>query len=331
MAKQQNNRVLQEEQRTNGSKPHGLIDRWAALIGRWTFQGGKATFHGSDDNESPLGLALAGASFRNGSIRTRLKLARNKQTTASILLGYQSMTAPYVLVQLGAHDKAYAVSEYRPNLGFELLASAGLLSNIDPEVEHELAVTLEGQSLSMRVDGVNVLSMLLRQPINGEGMGLEAWGDAAVVFEETYFEARSPRVFVMMPFAEPFDALYRDVIKPVAEDELDFEVVRVDEIQAPGLVIDDVQRQIAASNVVVAEISTRNPNVFYELGYAHALRKPAVILVRREDRNDVPFDLRGYRAIYYDDSIGGKKAVEQNLRSYLQAVKSGGLTDTVPV
>jgi hypothetical protein len=62
-------------------------------------------------------------------------------------------------------------------------------------------------------------------------------------------------------------------------------------------------------------------NVFYELGYAHALGKPAVLLIRRESGRDIPFDIRGYRAIVYDDSISGKKIVERNLAQHLRAVK----------
>ena len=70
----------------------------------------------------------------------------------------------------------------------------------------------------------------------------------------------------------------------------------------------------------MAEISTQNPNVFYELGYAHALRKPAILLVRRQEGQKMPFDVSGYRAIFYDDSIGGKKAVERTLEQHLKAV-----------
>jgi hypothetical protein len=50
-------------------------------------------------------------------------------------------------------------------------------------------------------------------------------------------------------------------------------------------------------------------------------------LVRRQDSADVPFDVKAYRAIYYDDSIGGKKVVERNLRAHLEAVKRGVISE----
>lgn len=305
------------------------ITDWAALSGRWAFSVGRAVYQGPDDQtvSVPLGLAIGAQMFRDGSLRTRIKLSQTKETTGGLVIGYSAVNAPYVAGQIGAYDKAYSISEYRPNFGWSAIASAGLLRNLSIEAAHDLELRLQGQSLSMTVNNVNVLNVLLRQPLEGRAAGLFAWGHGEVTFEDTFVQTTRPRVFVMMPFSEPFDTLYREVIKPVAEEQLGFEITRVDEIQAPGIILQDIQRQIASSHAVVAEISTRNPNVFYELGYAHALDKPAVLLVRRQDSSEVPFDLRSYRAIYYDDSIGGKRIVERNLRAHLEAVKRGVMPD----
>jgi hypothetical protein len=316
------------------SKTPKRVTNWAAIAGRWTFDGDSCLFTGPTSQESnpanavaPVGIALGAPTFRDGIVRTRVTLSRNSKTTAGILLGFASTKAPHIIVQIGAYDRAYAVTEYRPDVGFFALDSAGSIENIEPEVEHELSVKLQGQNLSLTVDSVNVLNVLLRQPLSAQGLGLFVWGDAKVVFRETEIQDSSPKVFVIMPFAEPFDTLYRDVIEPVAHDQLGFEILRVDEIQAPGIIIEDIQRQITSCHAVVAEISTRNPNVFYELGYAHALNKPAILLVRREDSGDIPFDLKPYRAIYYDDSIGGKKSVMRNLSAHLEAIKRGVLKE----
>jgi nucleoside 2-deoxyribosyltransferase len=58
--------------------------------------------------------------------------------------------------------------------------------------------------------------------------------------------------------------------------------------------------------------------VFYELGYAHALRKPTILLA--DSSKDLPFDVRGYRCIFYENSIGGKRKVEEQLRKHLEAI-----------
>jgi len=65
-----------------------------------------------------------------------------------------------------------------------------------------------------------------------------------------------------------------------------------------------MQQAIERAAVVIAEITPRNPNVFYEVGYAHALGKPTILLARRG--SELPFDIRSYRVVFYDDTIGGK-------------------------
>jgi hypothetical protein len=299
------------------------VERWAAIVGRWAFDGSTAVFKGPEEitGRPPLGLALGSIRFRDGQISTRIKLSRNDRTSGGIVFGFQSFNSPYFVAQIGAYNKAYAISEYRPGHGWLSLADAGVLSNLDASNDHELVVSVNAQSVRMTVNDVDVLDIVVGRPIEGTGAGLFAWDDAEIRFAETTITGVRPRIFVIMPFAEPYDSLYREVITPVADDA-GFEIVRVDEIHGPGISLDDIQQQIEQSHAVVAEISTHNPNVFYELGYAHALRKPAVILVRREEGTKMPFDVRSYRAIFYDDTIGGKRNVERNLRQHLDAIRT---------
>jgi len=107
------------------------------------------------------------------------------------------------------------------------------------------------------------------------------------------------------------------VILPTAK-ALDLKVIRIDEIAGPGIIFEDIKRQIAEAKIVVAEITAPNQNVFYELGYAHALNKPTILLAQRG--KELPFDIRSYRVIFYDDSIGGKPALERDLKKHLEAI-----------
>ena len=67
----------------------------------------------------------------------------------------------------------------------------------------------------------------------------------------------------------------------------------------PGqAIVQDIWHSVRKARLVVAELSGRNPNVMYEIGLAHAIGKPIVLLARSEE--DVPFDLRALRYIYYD-------------------------------
>jgi hypothetical protein len=103
--------------------------------------------------------------------------------------------------------------------------------------------------------------------------------------------------FVVMPFHSLFETEYERVIRPAIE-EAGLECVRGDEIYTEQAIVQDIWKSIRQSRVVVAELSGRNPNVMYEIGLAHAIGKPIVLITRNQE--DVPFDLRALRYIYYD-------------------------------
>lgn len=85
--------------------------------------------------------------------------------------------------------------------------------------------------------------------------------------------------------------------------------------------MDQVWQGINAAKVLVAELTSRNPNVFYELGLAHALKKPVVLISAKEE--DVPFDLQHIRVIYYDvnDPFWGSKLIEKVAENILSAIQ----------
>ncbi len=86
--------------------------------------------------------------------------------------------------------------------------------------------------------------------------------------------------------------------------------------------MDQIWSGINNAKVLVAELTSRNPNVFYELGLAHALDKPVVLVSSNEI--DVPFDLKHIRVIYYDmtDPFWGQKLLEKVAENILSALKN---------
>jgi hypothetical protein len=127
--------------------------------------------------------------------------------------------------------------------------------------------------------------------------------------------------FVMMPFAAPLGSYYEKVYKPAIE-KAGLKPVRADaEIFGTGKIMDQVWSGINAAKVLVAEMTSRNPNVFYELGLAHALKKPVVLVSSNE--GDVPFDLKHIRVIYYDvnDPFWGTKLLDKVAENILSAIQ----------
>ena len=113
--------------------------------------------------------------------------------------------------------------------------------------------------------------------------------------------------------------LYKDVIEPVCTD-FGFQVIRGDNVYTNGLIIEDITRSIRECSIVIADITPNNANVYYELGFAHGIGKPAILLSDR-NRDKLPFDISGFRLLFYDNTIGGKTAVEQALRKHLEAIR----------
>lgn len=116
--------------------------------------------------------------------------------------------------------------------------------------------------------------------------------------------SKQPRVrsfldtcFVMMPFGEWFDKYYQEIYVPAIR-EAGFEPVRADELFATGTVVEQIWEQIKKAKILLADLTDRNANVFYELGLAHAARKPVVFTAPNVE--DVPFDLRHLRVILYE-------------------------------
>ena len=105
------------------------------------------------------------------------------------------------------------------------------------------------------------------------------------------------KAFVIMPFRDRFDEMYRSVIVPACTRP-GVHPVRADEILDPGSIPEQITQAIRDALFVIVEISQQNDNVFYELGYAHALNKRAILLSDRE--RHLPFDVRVTRVINYD-------------------------------
>lgn len=130
--------------------------------------------------------------------------------------------------------------------------------------------------------------------------------------------------FVMMPFMAPVGNYYADVYEPAIQ-KAGLRPMRADaDIFGTGKIIDQIWRGINGAKVLVAELTERSPNVFYELGLAQALDKPVVLVCSKNSEHDVPFDLQHIRVIYYDmtDPFWGNKLIEKLAENILSAIKN---------
>lgn len=141
----------------------------------------------------------------------------------------------------------------------------------------------------------------------------KAFFDASEVMPE------SGKCFLVMPFAKEFDTVYR-FLKRVLEGDLGLTCVRTDELLGGGNIIEDILRELASSELVVVDVTGKNPNVFYELGIAHMCKPVEKVILLSQEIESIPFDLRPFRHIVYRASPQGLRAMSTALREAVGAV-----------
>lgn len=188
------------------------------------------------------------------------------------------------------------------------------------QLQIDLALALERRCLPLPfTGGVARTRWKENRPLICQQLGLE--DDAAQAFESVDLaEADETRLdeiagglvrllvsslkrkcFVMMPFARDFDELYAKVIEPAISSE-GFEPVRADRINLVGNALVVLKDAIEACDCALAVITGNNPNVMYELGFAHAQGKPVILLTEGQPEGavlDLPFDLKNEYVIPY--------------------------------
>ena len=123
--------------------------------------------------------------------------------------------------------------------------------------------------------------------------------DASPIWQGRRFPTDPDYCFVLMPFSDEDDvqAVFREHIKPVIEGRCGLRCERADDIYDISGVMQSVWEGINRARLIIADLTRRNSNVFYELGIAHTLGKPVIMLTQSMDF--VPFDLRHLRCVVY--------------------------------
>ena len=150
-----------------------------------------------------------------------------------------------------------------------------------------------------------------------------------------------PLCFVLMPFGKKpgaggavidFDAVYHDLIKPAVE-AADLMPLRADEEQAGGIIHKPMFERLILCDYAVADLTTANANVFYELGVRHAVKPATTVLLFAADGTRLPFDLAPLRTLRYQLGPDGRPADTagegESLKKLLAAVKKGDVDSPV--
>jgi hypothetical protein len=121
------------------------------------------------------------------------------------------------------------------------------------------------------------------------------------------------KVFVISPFGDPFDWIYQSILAQTFCAP-DFKISRADTTLNSRNIMHDIIEHILESDLIIADLTNKNPNVFYELGIAHSFKKK--VLQISQNIEDVPFDIRAYRTLLYDLNESKGKRISELIAQY---------------
>lgn len=293
---------------------------WAPLLGDYKLHGntliyigGSKEYHG--ERTIAIGNFIANRTFAGGHISAEIEFKKiDEYTGCEIIIYYDPTTKFFVTAGLGTSG-LYAIRHFQ-NQWF-VHDSGGDRENLQANKKYYTKVSVTGSRVALNVNGVDVLSTHLPYQLDQSQVGL--WCSSLSNINISNFEVHSEpaKAFIVMQFTPPYNELYEDVIERICS-EFRLEAIRVDKVYGPGIILADIIKQITESKIIIAEITPENANVYYEIGYAHALGKPTILIAQKDTK--LPFDVSPFRVLFYENSISGKRLVEEGLRKHIKAV-----------
>lgn len=312
-----------------------MPDRFIPMYGAFEFHNDKTiVFHGrtisfSDANDPSItysdgadsGWLLYGEPFSSGRISAKITFKSvTDRAQAGIVLWSDPSSNSYIaalISRASVGGPLFRITYWDGRKATDFPGASGDGSVLREGHQHHLEVKLEGSLAVMIVDGVQVVKTIIQGGLRPSSPGLYCFSKSDVEIVDFHVVPERPKAFVVMQFTQPFNELWQSVVKPVCEN-MKIDAKRADDDFGPGMIIADVTARIRESAVVIAEITPANANVYYEVGYAHALNKPTILIAERGTK--LPFDISGFRVLMYENSIDGKSKFEAGLIKHLDAV-----------
>jgi hypothetical protein len=146
----------------------------------------------------------------------------------------------------------------------------------------------------------------------------------------------SKTCFVIFPIGDPgtgtrtrADQVFKHIIEPVVS-ALGYEATRADEMRPPGVITSQVLAAVADSDLVVADLTDHDANVFYELAIRHATQRPLVQLI--DSAQTPPFDVADMRTIYMDiHDLDSAEDARHQLQGHIHVARAAPSSVETPI
>jgi len=269
---------------------------------------------GPNKGQNAVCQAKSNYEFENGTVSFRVKLP-DPSNQAQVGFNHGGISGEVFAGIPFAGVSSYSISAFVNNK-WETLSQAGYGERPPTDEDIEVEVRVNGSRIDLYINRILACFTFFRvEPCQ---LTLLMGGPEEMAIRSFAVRPKKPMAFVVMQFTNEFNALYNEVIRPTCE-KYGLACVRADDIYSDGLILDDITRSIQESSVIIADVTPDNPNVFYEVGYAHGRGKETILLSDKK-RERLPFDISGFRTLFYDNTIGGKTAIEDRLSKHLQSI-----------
>lgn len=292
---------------------------WVTLGGPVTYSGAEIIFDPSIIDKQPdipapptyYGQTRSSVYFKEGRIDFDVTLSSPKDS-ATIML---STTNGTVAIGINVNGPTYGAAIFE-NGSWRTLGGSGWGQLLSTDRPYHVTVEVQGSKISLFIDTVKTAEFnwtTIVDQLTFQFTGLER-----IKVNNFHCKTEVPTCFIVMQFSPEYDDLYNHVIKPVCERN-GYSAIRADDFANSGLILNDIISSIRNSAVIIADITPDNANVYYEVGFAHGIGKPT-ILMSDKSRQRLPFDLAGFRTLFYSNSIGGKQIIEDHLERHLKEI-----------
>lgn len=312
-----------------------MLQRLTPMAGQFSFpQANSVVFHGrhvqfpdpndpsvSHSDGADTGYALSDQLISTGSLSAKITFQEvSDKTQAGIILWSEPSNGACIAAVISRTPwlgPLFVIRNWDGKTWTDFPGGSGDGSILRQGHQYDLHVHVEGSTALMIVDGVQVVKTNIFAGLRKSSPGLYCFSRNDIEIVDFEVKPELPKAFVVMQFTQPFNELWRSVVEPVCRSK-GIDAKRADDDYGPGMIISDVVARIRESALIIAEITPANANVYYEVGYAHALGKPTILIAERGTK--LPFDISGFRVLMYENSIDGKAKFEEGLIKHLDAV-----------
>lgn len=306
------------------------IYNWVSMLGDFEQEKDKIVFRGglgsepiTGKNFPYIGNYVCNRKFGGGEIEVTINFPEITEDAIAcgLMFCYDSDQRYFVTATIEVRketETAFVLKHFDKK--WTIHDAVGQKTTIKPRKDYRLKVIVEGSRVEFLVNDVSVIKKDLPFPLPRKQVGIWCQGSKNIEIRNFRLNETEAKAFVIMQFSAPYNELFRDVIEPVCKEKT-IKALRADEKYGPGHILSDIMQEIFLAKFIIAEITPPNQNVFFEVGFAHAMRKPIIFIAERG--KELPFDVSGFRVLFYENSIAGKNEIEEGLKKNIDAILAG--------